>query len=150
MFMRMAIEEAYKAEAQGNLPIGAVVAQGQRLITSAQNSVMTPDFHPGEHAEINALRRIPTSELPNASSFTLYVTLELCVMCLGAVVLHRVGRVVFGASDPNRGAGYLIPSISERYPEKYLPELIGPTHSTECDPLFERANRIYRTIRKAD
>jgi len=102
--MRVALERAQAAKNQGDVPIGAVVAQGDRQLSAAGNErELRSD--PTAHAEILALRaaaeRLGGWRIPDA---TLYVTLEPCAMCAGAIVLARIERVVFGAPDPKAGA----------------------------------------------
>jgi tRNA(adenine34) deaminase len=103
-FMQAALEQAAEAADAGEVPVGAVVALGGKIIASGQNRSLR-DADPCAHAEIVALRAAGAEtanyRLPDA---TLYVTLEPCAMCLGAAVLARVTRVVFGAYDPKSGA----------------------------------------------
>src|SRR4051812_11062061 len=102
--MRLALDLARRAEAQGEVPVGAVVVHDGTVIGEGWNrpiSAADPTFH----AEIDALRQasahIQNYRLPGS---TLYVTLEPCVMCAGAIVLARVGRLVFAARDLRFGA----------------------------------------------
>ena len=97
--MRAAIAEARKAEAAGEVPVGAVIVRGGQLLGAGHNSPIA-SLDPSAHAEINALRAAAHSagnyRLAGAS---IYVTLEPCVMCAGALVHARVARLVFGARD---------------------------------------------------
>jgi tRNA(adenine34) deaminase len=102
-WMQRAMEQAYAAVPIGEVPVGAVVVIGGRLVAEAHNGTRTlPD--PTAHAEILAMRtaaaRLGSERLPGA---TLYVTLEPCAMCAGAMVLARIERLVFGAADPKTG-----------------------------------------------
>ena len=102
--MRQALKLAERAEREGEVPVGAVLILNGELVAEGWNQpVSTHD--PTAHAEIVALRaagaRMGNYRLPGS---TLYVTLEPCVMCVGAIVQARVGRLVFGATDPQRGA----------------------------------------------
>jgi tRNA(adenine34) deaminase len=102
--MRIALDEARAAGARGETPIGAVLARGDELLARAGNEREgRPD--PTAHAELLALRegaaKLGGWRLPET---TLYVTLEPCAMCAGAIVLARVPRVVYGAPDPKAGA----------------------------------------------
>lgn len=74
----------------------------------AGSSILTPIYHPGRHAETEALRRVPAGLWPRGREMSCYTTLEPCVMCFGALLLHGVGRVVFGARDREGGAGALL------------------------------------------
>jgi tRNA(adenine34) deaminase len=102
--MAVAMEEAEAAGSAGEVPVGAVVVWQGQVISRAHNQRET-DADPTAHAEILALRRaaavLGTWRLSGA---TLYVTLEPCPMCAGALVSSRVARVVFGAFDPKAGA----------------------------------------------
>jgi tRNA(adenine34) deaminase len=99
-----ALDEARKGFDEGEVPVGAVVVQGDRVVASAHNMRESmPD--PTAHAEVLALREA-AHQLGRwrLDDCTLYVTLEPCSMCAAAVVEARIRRVVFGASDPRRGA----------------------------------------------
>ena len=102
--MRMALEEARRAAEHGDVPIGAVVARhGEMIAASGNERELRGD--PTAHAEILALRAAArTLGGWRISDSGLYVTLEPCAMCAGAVVLARVPRVVYGAADPKAGA----------------------------------------------
>jgi tRNA(adenine34) deaminase len=102
--MAIALEEARLADAKGEVPVGAVVVSSRRVIARAHNE-REQRRDPTAHAEILALRSAASAvggwRLDGA---TLYVTLEPCPMCAGALVAARIRRVVFGAADPNAGA----------------------------------------------
>lgn len=103
-FMQRAIELAQQASAAGEVPVGAVLVMDEQIIGEGHNQpIATHD--PSAHAEIMALRdagrRVGAYRLPGT---TLYVTLEPCPMCLGAMIHARVSHLVFGASDPKTGA----------------------------------------------
>ncbi|HEY3810344.1 MAG TPA: tRNA adenosine(34) deaminase TadA [Acidimicrobiales bacterium] len=102
--MGLALAEARRAGAAGEVPVGAVVVAGDQVIGAAGNQRET-DRDPTAHAEILALRQAAASLGSwRLSDATLYVTLEPCPMCAGALVAGRVGRLVFGAPDPKAGA----------------------------------------------
>jgi len=102
-FMRQAIEEAEKADRRDEVPIGAVLVQEGSLVAVGHNCPVESN-DPTAHAEVMALRSaaawLRNYRLPGA---TLYVTLEPCLMCFGALIQARVARVVFGAADPKVG-----------------------------------------------
>jgi tRNA(adenine34) deaminase len=101
--MRLAIEEAERARSGGDVPVGAVVARGVEVLGRAGNA-RERDQDPTAHAEILALREASRSaESWHLEGSTIYVTLEPCAMCAGALVLARVDRLVFGAADPKAG-----------------------------------------------
>ncbi len=116
-YMRLAIQEAKNAALNNEVPVGAVVidSHGDLIATGFNKTISNND--PTAHAEIIALRKACTAKtnyrLPGAS---LYVTLEPCVMCIGAIMHARISRVVYGAQDPKTGACesvLAIPSIKE-------------------------------------
>ena len=103
-WMAVALSEAHAAAEHDDVPIGAVVVQGERELARAHNR-REVDADPTAHAELLALRQASASlGTWRLSGCTLYVTLEPCVMCAGALVLARIDRLVFGADDPKAGA----------------------------------------------
>ena len=103
-YMRLALEEARQAERAGEVPIGAVIVTGDKVIARGWNRTIA-DCDPTAHAEIIALREAARA-LGNyrLGAVTMYVTLEPCAMCAGALVQARVARLVYGADDPKGGA----------------------------------------------
>ena len=103
-FMRMALEEAARAPAVGEVPIAAVIVHDGRVLAQAHNfRELWQD--PTAHAEVIAIRAAATAlGTWRLTGTTLYVTVEPCTMCIGAIILARVSRVVFGAWDPKGGA----------------------------------------------
>ncbi len=101
--MRRALVQARKAAEEEEVPVGAVVVAGGELVAEAYNQPRALN-DPTAHAEILALRRA-ADRLGHwwLNDATLYVTLEPCAMCAGAVVLARIGRVVYAAADPKAG-----------------------------------------------
>jgi tRNA(adenine34) deaminase len=103
-FMRQALAEAEKAAVHGEIPVGAVLVIGNEVIAAAHNMRETWQ-DPTAHAESIVLReasaRLGRWRLPDA---TVFVTMEPCLMCAGALVLARVGRLVYGCRDPRAGA----------------------------------------------
>jgi tRNA(adenine34) deaminase len=112
-FMRAALAEAGKAAEAGEVPVGAVVVAGNAIVAAGHNRSIS-DSDPSGHAEVLALRAaaaaIGNHRLAGAS---LYVTLEPCVMCVGAIAQSRLGRVVFGAYDLKAGALGSVEDLSE-------------------------------------
>mgnify|MGYP000563066317 FL=1 len=102
-WMKIAISEANLANNEGEIPVGAVIIQNNKLIVKAHNQPII-NHDPTAHAEVEALRKAGR-KLKNyrLSGLTLYVTLEPCAMCLGAMMHARIERIVFGASDPKTG-----------------------------------------------
>jgi tRNA(adenine34) deaminase len=103
-WMSVALAEAAAAAARGEVPVGAVIVEGDELLASAGNErEATQD--PTAHAEIVAIRRAAQKRGSwRLGGATLYVTLEPCPMCAGAIVLARIARLVYGAADPKAGA----------------------------------------------
>ncbi|MEO0047398.1 MAG: hypothetical protein RLZZ410_357 [Pseudomonadota bacterium] len=103
VFMQLALEQAFMAKAAGEVPVGAVLVANDQVIATGHNQPITQN-DPSGHAEMLALRSAGQSlgnyRLPNT---TLYVTLEPCMMCSGAIMHARVSRVVYGAPDPKTG-----------------------------------------------
>lgn len=113
-YMNMALEEAKKAYMEDEVPIGAIIVFNDEVIGYGHNTVESSN-HSFEHAEINAIRmasdRIGGWRLEGA---TMYVTLEPCAMCAGALILSRIKRVVIGAMDYKRGfAGSIINLLND-------------------------------------
>jgi len=103
--MRRALKLAAEAEAAGEVPVGAVLAQGETVLGEGGNRVIR-DSDPTAHAEIVALRQAARAAANyRLAGTTMYVTLEPCSMCAGALVHARVERVVFATFDPQVGAG---------------------------------------------
>jgi tRNA(adenine34) deaminase len=134
-----AIELALAAERDGNLPVGAVLASGSRRVAEGRNAIWIPHFDGTRHAEIETLRAVPSERWVRARRLTLYTTLEPCLMCLGAILLHPISRVVFGSADSYGGAGV----VRELLPPYFRQQTaglawIGPVLPAECDPLHQR------------
>ncbi len=133
------VKLAYTAKDSGNLPIGAVIVLDGKIIAEGQNRLWAPVTNPSRHAEMDAIAAVDPSLWGHASEMTLYTTLEPCLMCLSAILLHRIGRVVYGADDPRGGAlcavGHMPPSFELFYKEL---EMIGPALPEECDELFRQ------------
>jgi tRNA(adenine34) deaminase len=135
-FMRLALREAEQAPAHEDVPIGAVVVRAGEMIAAAHNErELRGD--PTAHAEIIALReaaRVVGSW--RVLDAVVYVTLEPCAMCAGAMVLARVARVVYGAADPKAGAcGGVLDVLSE--PRlNHRPEVAGGLLAAECGELL--------------
>ena len=102
--MRIALEQARLAAAEGEVPIGAVLVRGDEILARAGNRTIR-DCDPTAHAEIVALREAARAAGNHRlAGTTLYVTLEPCAMCSGAIIQARIARLVYGADDPKGGA----------------------------------------------
>jgi tRNA(adenine34) deaminase len=134
--MRRAIELAKHAGEHGDVPIGAVIARGEEVLGTAGNErELRGD--PTAHAEILALReaaeRLGGWRIEDAS---IYVTLEPCAMCAGAIVLARVARVVYGASDPKAGAAGGVLDVLSEPVLNHNPQVCGGVLAEECVALL--------------
>lgn len=135
VFMRRAIELAEKARELDEVPVGAVIVRDGKIIAEAYNTRETTR-QATHHAEILAIeaacRALGGWRLPGA---TLYVTMEPCAMCAGAVVNARIPRVVFGAPDLRFGAFGSLINLAE-LPLNHRPELVGGLLGEECVSLL--------------
>src|SRR5271154_4204094 len=124
-FMRLALREAERAREHGDVPIGAIVVRGSEVIATGRNErELRQD--PTAHAEILALREAAAATGSwRVLDATLYVTLEPCAMCAGAIVLARVPRVVYGASDPKAGAAGSVLKVLAEPRLNHRPEVAG-------------------------
>jgi tRNA(adenine34) deaminase len=142
--LQRAIQLALQAEAQGNLPIGALITLDEEIIAEAGSSILFPEYHPGRHAEREALQLVPVKLWPRSREMTCYTTLEPCTMCMGTLLLHGIGRVVFGARDTEGGAGGLLQHLPDYYASGAgVPEWIGPVMPETCDALYQRVRERF-------
>ena len=135
-FMRLAIREAQRALEHGDVPIGAVVVQASEVLAAARNErELRGD--PTAHAEIIALREaarvLGSWRLLDAA---VYVTLEPCAMCAGALVLARVARVVYGAGDPKAGACGSVLQVLAEPRLNHRPDVAGGLLADDCAELL--------------
>ena len=111
--MRRALDEAERARSRGEVPVGAVVVAADNTLMGAGHNAPISECDPTSHAEIVALRAACKAagnyRLPGA---TLYVTIEPCTMCVGAMVHARIAHLVFGAAEPKAGASALLDSAA--------------------------------------
>ncbi|MGE5176345.1 MAG: tRNA adenosine(34) deaminase TadA [Hyphomicrobiales bacterium] len=145
-FLEAALVEARAAEAEGEVPVGAVVVWDGRIIGRGHNRVEGAQ-DPTAHAEILAIgaacQTVKTWRLDEA---TLYVTLEPCHMCAGAIVLARVSRVVYGARDPKAGACGSLAMVPQDLRLNHRAEIFGGVMADECSELLES---FFRSRRRA-
>ena len=130
--MRHALELAGRALEAGEVPVGAVLVLGDHIVAEGWNRpIATHD--PTAHAEIIALRAAgPVLENYRLIDTTLYVTLEPCVMCMGAISHARVRRIVYGATDPKRGAAGSILQLADAEFLNHRIEVTGGVLGDEC------------------
>lgn len=143
--MQHALSLACRAEEEGEVPVGAVIVRGNEIVAQGWNRNIG-EADPSAHAEIVALRsagrRLGNHRLPGCS---LFVTLEPCAMCVGAVIHARLDRLVFGAADPKTGAlggAYDLPAV---HPHNHEVQIQGGVMADEAS---EQLRRFFRSRRK--
>ena len=149
-YMRMALEEAAEAARLGEIPVGAVAVDAEGRVLARAHNLCETQRMPTHHAELlvvqEACRELGSWRLSNV---TVYVTLEPCPMCMGALIRARVARVVFGAPDPRAGAcGSLVDLTA--YPLESSPEITGGVLGEESLELlrsFFQSKRIPITLK---
>jgi tRNA(adenine34) deaminase len=138
VYLRIALKEAACASAQGEVPVGAVLVSDAGDILAAAHNRTIQFCDPSAHAEILALREA-SRKLQNYRllNTTLYVTVEPCVMCMGAIVHARVARLVFGAFDPKWGAAGSLYNVGNDRRLNHQMEIVGPVLEEECRGLMQ-------------
>jgi len=146
-WMRHALSLAQRAEREGEVPIGAVVVQDNHIIGDGWNQPIQLD-DPTAHAEIIAIRHsAKTIRNYRLNSSTLYVTLEPCMMCVGAILYARIERLVFGASDQRAGAVQSVFQLIDTPGVMHKMQWQGGILSDACAQLlkdFFKVKRLYR------
>lgn len=134
-FMRLAMEQARLARAAGEVPVGAVVVRAGEVIGMGWNRPIS-SLDPTAHAEIVALREA-AKRLSNyrLNGCTLYVTVEPCAMCTGAIFHARVSRVVFGAPEPKTGVAGSVLNLYAEPRLNHHAEIVGGVLAAECGAL---------------
>lgn len=142
--MKLALTEAQKGLVEGEVPVGAVIVLDNRVIARAHNKPVSLN-DPSAHAEVLALRKaakkIGNYRLTGAE---MYVTLEPCVMCSGAVLNARIKRIVFGARDPKGGA---VVSLFRMLEDKRLNHSVEVVHGIMEEACSEILSRFFREKR---
>jgi tRNA(adenine34) deaminase len=136
-FMRLALDEAWLAAAAGEVPIGAVVLDADGLVVGRGHNQRESTSDPTAHAEIQAIREAAHHRGGwRLDGCQLVVTLEPCTMCAGAIVLARLDRLVYGATDPKAGAvGSLWDVVRDRR-LNHRPEVVSGVLTDECGELL--------------
>ena len=136
-FMRLAIEEAELALENGEVPVGCVIASGDAVIARAHNEIESMQ-DPTAHAEMLAIRRaVKAMGNKFLNDCRIYVTLEPCAMCAGAIVATRIGRVIYGAPDTERGCTGSIYRLTEDPAFVHFCPADGGVKADECRKLLD-------------
>ncbi|KEP24908.1 tRNA adenosine(34) deaminase TadA [Bacillus zhangzhouensis] len=147
-FMQEAISEALKAEQIGEVPIGAIIVVGDQIVSRAHNLRET-EQRSIAHAELLAIdEACKTTGSWRLEDAVLYVTLEPCSMCAGAIVLSRVKKVVFGAYDPKGGCAGTLMNLLDDERFNHQSEVIGGVLENECGELLSQFFRNLRQRKK--
>jgi len=147
-FMRLALREAEQALAEDEVPIGAVIVHHQRVIASAHNQ-REQLRDPTAHAEMIAVTQAAASLGSwRLEDCTLYVTLEPCTMCAGAIVLARIPRLVYGAADPKAGAVHSLYQLLSDPRLNHRAEVVAGVSAAQCAELLSRFFQAKRRMGK--
>ncbi|MEZ4601341.1 MAG: tRNA adenosine(34) deaminase TadA [Syntrophotaleaceae bacterium] len=148
VFMAAAMEEARSAAALGEVPIGAVMVHGGRIIGRGHN-LRESSNDPTTHAEMIAIREAAaTLSSWRLLDCTIYVTLEPCVMCMGAIILARIPRLVYACRDPRAGAAGSIYDFSRDERFNHRVEVVEGVLSEECSEMLSGFFRELRAQKK--
>ncbi|WP_258405819.1 tRNA adenosine(34) deaminase TadA [Shewanella mangrovisoli] len=148
-WMRVAMSMAEKAEAAGEVPVGAVLVKGGQQIAAGYNLSIS-EHDPCAHAEIQCLRAAgQTIENYRLLDTTLYVTLEPCAMCAGAMVHSRIARVVFGAKDEKTGAAGTVLNLLQHPAFNHQVEVTSGVLAQDCADQLSRFFKRRREEKKA-
>jgi tRNA(adenine34) deaminase len=144
-WMRVALDEADAAASKGEVPVGAVIVSSTGELLATGHNLRETDEDPTAHAEVVAIRaaaqKLGTWRLEDT---TLYVTLEPCVMCAGAMVNGRVGRLVYGAADPKAGACTTLFTIGTDTRLNHRFPIVSGVLAEEC---ADRLRRFFAALR---
>lgn len=144
-FMQLALDEAYKAYSTDEVPVGAIIVKGNKIISTGYNMRETLK-DPTAHAEIIAIKK--ASEVLGGWRLlgcTMYVTIEPCPMCAGAIVNSRVERLVIGSSDPKMGACGSVIDIVQNQSFNHQVEVTWGVMQKECSDIIKD---FFRELRK--
>ncbi len=145
-YMDMALREARKAFEADEIPVGAVLVEsssGQIIARAHNQRELLKD--PTAHAEVIAITQAAAHYGSwRLSDVTLYVTLEPCLMCAGAIVMARIPKVVYGADDPKAGAFRSVHHVLVHPGNNHRPEVVGGVQATECGEILKEFFRLRR------
>jgi tRNA(adenine34) deaminase len=138
-YMMLALEEAQKAEDIDEVPVGAVIVdENNKIIGQGFNRPISTN-DPTSHAEINAIR-MASNRLNNyrLTQTSLYVTIEPCIMCMGAIIHARIKRIVFGATDPKWGAVLSLYNMASDSRLNHCPEIVSGVCKKETKQIIKK------------
>ncbi len=147
-WVQYAIQLAEKAEAEGEVPVGAVLIQDNKIIGEGWNQVIGNN-DPSAHAEIQAMRSAAqTKQNYRLPETILYVTLEPCTMCAGAMVHARISRLVFGAYDPKTGVAESCDNLFTAEHHNHKIEVVGGVLQDQCSQQLKAFFKKKRELNK--
>ena len=142
--MQAALEEARRAASGGEVPVGAVVFRDGVAVAGAHNATIA-QRDPTAHAELLAIQQaLQSLHTDRLTDCTLYATLEPCAQCAGAIVLAKVGRLVFGAYDPKAGMAGSVGDLLRHPALNHRPEVVGGVEAQDCSALLQEFFRKRR------
>jgi tRNA(adenine34) deaminase len=145
-YIRNALDLARDAARRNEVPVGAIVVSGGAIVAAATNRTVR-DQDPTAHAELLAIREASSKlERWRLDDCTLYVTLEPCAMCAGAIVLSRMKRVVFGAWDEKAGMAGSVADLLRHHRLNHRPEVTGGVLADECAALLSEFFGAQRSL----
>jgi tRNA(adenine34) deaminase len=146
--MQLAIEQARRAEQLGDVPIGAVIVRGEQVVASTHNRRII-DADPTAHAEMLAIRSAASAIGDwRLNGCRLYVTLEPCPMCAGAIVLGRLDAVIYGAADPKAGAARTLYTLCDDDRLNHTCHVLPGVLGEECGHMLTAFFRKQRAMGK--
>lgn len=145
VWMRRALEEADLAAAKGEVPVGAVIVSADGALLATGHNLREADSDPSAHAELLAMREAARAQRSwRLEGATVYVTLEPCVMCAGAMVNARIARLVYGCDDPKAGACGTLYTIGD---DTRLNHRFPTTRGVLADACADRLKRFFAALR---
>lgn len=147
-YMRLALQEAQAALAENEVPVGAIIVHGERVIASAHNQreqLRDPTAHAEMIAITQAAEAVGSWRLEDC---TLYVTLEPCPMCAGAILQARIPLVVYGATDPKAGAVASLFTLLDDARLNHRAQVVGGVLAAECGEILTRFFQAQRKLGK--
>lgn len=144
--MELALQQAELAAQQGEVPVGALVVDPAGLVIATGFNRTITDHDPTAHAEVVALRAAAQhAQNYRLPGYSLYVTLEPCAMCMGAMMHARLARVVFGAHDPKTGVCGSVLNLPGHTQLNHQTEVAGGVHAEACGQILRQFFKIRRT-----